>query len=142
MKVLKIISLVIAFIVVFFVLFIFVLDSDFVEVRRLKGQIEINLGISFKSLPVLIFRENYGWAEEGGDNALLKISSEDCVSIVNIFPLEELSNEFSEYSKIFKKNGLSPKVVKTWHMANDHGDFTFYAIDKESCILYRQHHSE
>jgi hypothetical protein len=118
------------------------LDSDFVEEHRLHEQIELNLGISLSEVPKSIHRENYGWAEEGGDKALLALNKSDCLAVSLTMTAEEAGSEYSEFMDMFKANGYSPKSLKTWRYTNTHGDFTHYALDASNCILYRVHHYE
>ncbi len=113
------------------------LDSDFVESRRLYGQIEKNLEITLSNRPHLIDRENFGWAEEGGDISLLQLSRKDCLSVENIMNKEEKFDAKSERYKFFNKNNIFPKVLRTNYQVNSHGDITMYALDPVSCIVYR-----
>ncbi|MEH6471209.1 MAG: hypothetical protein V7752_08165 [Halopseudomonas sp.] len=129
------------FLGILFVLFMY-FDSDFHEVRRLKDQVEKNLKLSSIELPELIDRETYGWAEEGGDKALLLLSPLACTSISSVMTGSEESNGKSEYSDMFARNKLNPSIVKTWFKSNAHGDFTYYALDEKSCSLYRRYHYE
>ena len=117
-------------------------DSDFSEVRRLQGQIEKNLNLKSLELSELIDRESYGWAEEGGDKALLLFSPYACKAISAVMTGAEKSTERSEYFGMFAKNNLNPVYVKTWFESNTHGDFTYYALDEASCNLYRRYHYE
>ena len=120
----------------------FYFDSDFGEIRRLKGQIEKNLNINLSELPELINRENYGWAEEGGDISLVKLNSNDCSLVSSVMTGEEATSTKSDHMKMFIKNKLKPASVKTWFYKNKHGDFTEYALDSSSCVLFRRYHYE
>lgn len=117
-------------------------DSDFYEVRRLHSQIEKNLEIKLTELPKLIDRENYGWAEEGGDKVLLSLNSQDCLTISRAMTDAKKYHENSEYHEIFNRNNIYPSNLKTWFKLNSHGDFTNYALDESMCNLYRRYHYE
>jgi len=141
----------------FVALFLF-LDSDFYETRRIRNQIENDLQLSFTSLPELIARETYGWAEEGGDKELIKLSGTDCKLAmkvmlqpeddhqmrenVNLDPEKERETLRAEYIELFRKYNFDPHTVKTWYQRNSHGDFVYYILDIETCVLYRQAHFE
>ena len=135
------------FFIVFFgipIIYLLYLDSDFYESRRLRGQIENNLNITLSKVPEIIYRETYGWAEEGGDIALLWLNKQDCKEVSKNMSGEEMSRETGVfgYYETFKKKNMQPVSVQTWDARNDHGDFTIYALDRPNCILYRRFHYE
>lgn len=116
--------------------------SDFYEIRRLNGQIEKNLDIQLSSLPKLIDRENYGWAEEGGDDSLLQLNSKDCVSVKSKMHEEKEYDKKGLYSEIFSRNGFKPEKLSERLESNSHGDSVYYVLDASSCVLFRNAHFE
>lgn len=115
-------------------------DSDYSEVRRLRGQIEQNLELQLSELPSLIDRENYGWVEDGGDKALLKLGSQDCIAISMKMTGSEKSHEKSAYFEMFNRNNIVPSYLKIRFISNAQGDSTNYALDENTCHLYRSYH--
>ncbi len=115
----------------------FIIDSDFVEERRLKSQIQKDLKLELSGISKLILRENYGFFEDGGDRVLLSLSPADCVAISAAMTGSELSAEKSEYYEFFNQNNSLPVVLKTWRKSNSRGDFTSYALAEEACHLFR-----
>jgi len=142
MKILKTFSIGLLFLVLTVIGLFFYLDSDFVEIRRLRGQVENNFKLKLSELPELVDRESYGWAEEGGDISLLMLNSKDCLLISSAMTDTEVVNEKSKYIKVFMRNNFYPKKLKTWRKSNSHGDFFEYALDVNSCVLYRKFHYE
>jgi len=142
MKALKIIGQVVLTVIAILVCLFFYFDSDFYEVRRLRSQVELNLKLQLSELPKLIDRESYGWAEEGGNKALLALNRQDCIAISNVMTNSENSHKKSEYFDMYEKNSVRPNNVKTWFKINEHGDSTRYALDEKSCYLYRIYHYE
>ena len=142
MKILKLLLFIFLFITIVFIGLYIYSDSDYIETRRLRGQIESNLGITLTDIPKSTQRENYAWAEEGGDRALLLLNKEDCVAVSQAMTGEEMVNENSEYIIMFKVQGYTPASVRTQRNINEHGDSTSYALDISTCILYRVVHNE
>jgi hypothetical protein len=142
MKILKILGYGFLFITLVLLTLYMYFDSDFVETRRLRNQIELNLGITLTEIPKSIHRESYGWAEEGGDKALLLLNAADCRVVSQAMTGEEVVNVHSEYMASFKIQNYTPATVRTWRSTNERGDSTSYALDASTCILYRVHHYE
>lgn len=120
----------------------FYFDSDFYESRRFRSEIEENLDLQLFEVPEILDRENYGWAEEGGNRALLKLNELDCTDISKAMKRLKTGNGRAGYIEFFNKNNLNPRKLITWYKSNTHGDFTNYALDDEACILYRRYHYE
>lgn len=142
MKILKIIGKSFLILILIVVCLFLYFDSDFHEERRLHSQIEKNLELQLSEIPDLIDREKYGWAEEGGDKALLALNRQDCKIISSAMTDSEKYYEESEYYDIFNRNNLNPNSLKTWRNSNAHGDYTSYALDESTCNLYRRYHYE
>lgn len=117
-------------------------DSDFYEARRLHSQIEQDLKIKLNKIPELIARQTYGWAEEGGDISLLKLNNSDCLLISKTMTSSSIVDQREEYWLLFSNNGVRPSEVKTWHKWYPNLDFTHYALDENSCYLFRRSHYE
>jgi hypothetical protein len=116
--------------------------SDYVNTKRLKNQIQMNLKVVIKNEVELIASNNYGWSEEGGDRALLKFKDKDCQTILNAMTNNEKVSKTSMYYQMFNKYNIDSKFVKSWYHRNKLGDFTKYAFDSNKCILFRQYHYE
>ena len=86
-------------------------ESDFHEVRRLRSQIEQNLAIELSEHPQLIDRESYGWAEEGGDKALLRLKEQDCIIVAKAMTVMGVKPEMLRYFEMFSKNNIRPDRV-------------------------------
>lgn len=124
------------------VVLFFYFDSDFSEARRLKGVIEQDFALKSIDLPELMYRENYGWAEEGGDRSLMLLSPKTCTALSLVMTGVEAPNVNSDYLPVFSRNKVTPVFVKTWRNSDGQGDSVFYALDEESCNLYRRYHYE
>jgi hypothetical protein len=103
---------------------------------RLLTQIEADLGIVFVESPEIMETESYGWAEEGGDRALVQLHSADCAKVAVVLLVVETADELSEYHEMFRLEGLEPSTVRVRHTMNDHGDFKHFVLDQASCVLY------
>lgn len=142
MKILKIVGKVFLGFLSLLVLAFFYFESDFYEIRRLKSQIEIHLDLNEIELPKLLYRENYGWAEEGGDISLMLLRPKDCEAISLLMTDSEIPNGKAKYLRVFAKNKVVPKFVKTRLEASPKGDIRYFALDEESCNFYRWYHYE
>ena len=108
------------------------------EERRLKGQTESDLEMTFVDPPKLLENESFGWAEEGGDRALLKIASQDCIKLGEILSDRELIDATSDYFRMFQAEELTPSNIRSKYWKNQHGDSKHYVLETESCVLYRE----
>ena len=116
--------------------------SDFNEARRLKNRIESDFNISLQIVPEIIGREDYGWAEEGGDMALLKLSEKDFDIISKYLLKTDSINKNSDYYEMFQKYKITPLSALEYRIFNPHGDFTIYVLDIGSHILFIENHYE
>jgi hypothetical protein len=116
--------------------------SDYVESKRLHTQIEKNFGISLKAKPELLEYINYGWAEEGGDKALLILAINDCEAIASIMKKENMHMTGSNWNEMFQANSIETKSVITWGTVTPKNSSLFYALSQSNCVLYRHYHYE
>lgn len=140
MKVLKTIGKILLLLSALLVGIYLIINSDFIEERRLRDQVQKNLKVELTGIPKLIVRESYGFIEDGGDRALLSLNPTDCAAVSAVMTGFELSSEKSEYYEFFKQKNSFPKSLKTWRKSNSHGDFTSYALAEETCHLYRHYY--
>lgn len=111
------------------------------EGRRLSSQTEKDLGVHFSVQPILLRSESYGWAEEGGDRALLQLEAVDCVQVGKRLD-EEAPILGPESSRMFAALGVTPGHIRRRFEMNEQGDTREYELDESSCVLFRQAHFE
>lgn len=112
------------------------------EERRLAKQIERELGVELADRASLLASEEYGWAEEGGDRALLGLAREDCARVKGRLGEPAAPDSSSGYTRMFASRGLRPARVAARFSQNPHGDHRHYVLDPASCTLYREAHFE
>jgi hypothetical protein len=100
-------------------------------------RIESTLDFKFESHPTVVDYEDYGWAEEGGRQKLLKLSPEDCVNLEQILKVEVVQG-----NDLFAKNYINPKKLKGYFSQNQHGDLTSIELDVGTCHLMANFHYE
>lgn len=115
---------------------------DAFEERRLREQIEIDLELKLSGTPKLLASEGYGWAEEGGDKALLRLAQEDCGLLSKVLGRPIRPSAKAGYLSMFHAHGFTPERVQLHWSQNAHMDYKSYALDVSSCTLYRQAHFE
>jgi len=129
-----------AFKVVPIVFCIVLVGCDYFEARRVVSQSENELGIHFLDSPAMLQSESYGWAEEGGDRALLRLSAADCTQVSS--RLKEIGPVGIDSSRMFAVAGIEPTRVRRKFEMNQHGDTRQYELDEASCVLFRDAYFE
>ena len=112
------------------------------QARRVAGAVEAELGIELRQRPALLALETYGWAEEGGDRALLQLGRDDCVRVAARLGTPERADSTAEYARLLGTRHRPPTVVVSRFTQNAHGDHRHYVLDPSSCALYRLAHFE
>jgi len=122
--------------------FIAFTGCDYLEARRVSGQIERELDIEFSSQPAVLQSESYGSIEENGDRSLLQLNPADCAQVSERLE-EKAPTVFSgDASRLFALAGIAPVSVRRRTQRNGHGDIRVYELDEASCVLFRQAHFE
>lgn len=120
------------------VLFVYLAYDPLIEAPRLKEQTQEDLKITFSESPKLLETETFGWAEEGGDRSLLKLSPSDCTTVVNILGDLEKPEAEANYMRMFNAEGLNPPRVRSKYWSNTHGDTKLYVLAPSACVLFRE----
>lgn len=107
-----------------------------------KSEIEVELGFAFSNSLVILEYEQYGWAEEWGEEILFKLGESDCISIAGKFPNQISYSDKSRYHTLFKRQGVTPNSILTLSTYSSNGNFRNHALDEKSCLLYRLNHIE
>ena len=119
-------------------LLILIVGISLFDRYRLRTQTEADLRIVFAEPPDILDTESYGWAEEGGDQALIRLHNADCAKVADVLQVVEAADEWSDYYRMFRLEDLKPSTVRVQRWMNSHGDFKLYVLDQASCVLYRE----
>jgi len=106
--------------------------------ERIISQSEIDLKLKFVAPVSVLSSESYGWSEEGGDRALVKLGVVDCMKVAQVLDVKTVTpDRTSDYFRMFGKSNISLTKVRIKFWMNEHGDTKQYVLDEQSCTLYR-----
>lgn len=131
-----------AFLILAFLGLYFYYSSSYYIGKLTQAEIEKELGVVFNSRVSVLEYESYGWAEEWREKLLFKLNDEDCKSVSLKLTEKGDYSESSDYHLLFSKQGLKPASLLTSFFSSSLGNFREYAMDLESCTLFRLNHVE
>ncbi len=136
--VLKIISV---FFIVLLALYAYY-SSDYYIGKITKSEIEKELGFTFQYPTDVLEYKSYGWAEEWGEELLFKLKNKDCESIPSKLKTQVDYSIKASYHQLFSNQDIKPTSLFVKSFSDPNGNFRQYAIDIDSCVLYRLNHIE
>ena len=119
-----------------------VASCSYIENQRLVSNTSKDLDIKFSSTPKVLQKEDYGWAEEGGDRAIMQLANTDCTNVAGKLNVVSFTPDLSDFERLLKMQSKTIGEVKFRSSMSEHGDLLIYALDIKSCVLYRMAHFE
>ena len=117
----------------------FVLSGcDAIENSRVRSLVKQELGLPSSDGLSIVRREDWGFANRGGDVALIQLDRGTCRRVASSLSRETPINQKSHYYKLHKAQGLKAQFVRTKSLRNMAGLPVNYALDQSSCILARE----
>jgi len=124
-----------------FGLYLFFSSSYYIG-NMAQSEIEKDLGIVFEHSADILEYDTYGWAEEGGTRLLFQLSEIDCKSISTKLDFEVQYSNKADYHLFFELQGIAPISLFSKNIFGSNNGFLQYALDLNSCILFRLKHFE